>query len=309
MQYIFLPPEQFEESLKERQKEGQDGRPGRLRIEGGDHQHLAKVLRARVGDKIVALDGRGNAYRATLVTIDRHATLAEIEAEIPMPPEPPIHLTVAQALGKGDKFEEVVQHGTEAGASAFLPIHAERCVVDLPATRVPDRISRWQQIAKGAAEQSRRALVPTVEAPIRASALFALQPAQTLLLHPVASAIPLARILGSYDILPKHNIDGDAQENSDNGVDARLTSKSAPHPIPHLILAIGPEGGWSQSEVSQAEKANIPCVSLGPRVLRTETAALVAISQILYHFEAYLLKPIFENEPENGSKNCFNIYF
>lgn len=280
MQYIFLPPEQFQK--------GQDGEPGRIRIEGGDHQHLAKVLRARVGDKIVALDGRGNAFEATLVTIERHVTLAEIEAEITMPPEPPVHLTVAQALSKGDKFEEVVQHGTEAGASAFLPIHAERCVVDLPASRVPDRISRWQQIAKGAAEQSRRAIVPTVEGPIRSSALFALQPTQILLLHPVASAIPLTRILGSYGICPKRSIYEAPQGISDGGVDANPTSKSVPHPIPPLILAIGPEGGWSQSEVSQAAKANIPCVSLGPRVLRTETAALVAISQILYHFETYL---------------------
>ena len=113
-------------------------------------------MRARVGQSVIVLDGRGNAFRAVLVTIGKSESVARIEEAVAVPPEPPIILTIAQALGKGDKFEQVVQHGTEAGASAFIPVRAERCVVDVPDAKVRIAWLRWQQIAKSAAEQSGR---------------------------------------------------------------------------------------------------------------------------------------------------------
>src|SRR4051794_28040011 len=135
---------------------------GTARITGQDHVHLARVLRARVGQPVTVLDGLGNAYQTTLASIEKHESLARIEAPVAPPPEPPVRIVVAQALGKGDKFEQVIQHGTEAGAGAFIPVRAERCVVELPAGRAVERVARWQAIAKGAAEQSFRALVPAV---------------------------------------------------------------------------------------------------------------------------------------------------
>lgn len=253
--HIFLPSDQFSSAAVH-----DTGTSIQVKIDGNDHHHLTKVMRGRVGDTVVVLDGRGNAFEATLVTIERHHTLAVLnrEVELALPPEPPVHLTVAQALGKGDKFEAVIQHGTEVGASAFLPLLAERCVVDLPEARVPDRIARWHQIAKGAAEQSHRRLIPTILAPMRAKTLLMAEQSATLLLHTDPSATPLHHALSS-----------------------RMASTDQP---PRLILAVGPEGGWSHTEVIEATRANIPIVSLGPHVLRTETAALVAISQILYHF-------------------------
>ena len=248
MQHIFLPPEQFSDSI--------------VRITGVDHQHLARVLRARVGEKIVVLDGTGNAFHAELVSIEKHESTAQIEAPLVISSESAIHLTIAQALGKGDKFEEVVQHGTEAGASAFLPLRAERCVVDVPAAKERDRIARWKQIAKSAAEQSKRALVPTVRQLVTSSELIA-QASDSA----SEAGIPLFMLHTS---------------------EAAITLKAALQTLTKpefLILAIGPEGGWSPKEILLAQKANLPLVSLGPRVLRTETAALVAISQIIYHFD------------------------
>jgi 16S rRNA (uracil1498-N3)-methyltransferase len=227
-------------------------------ILGADHTHLVRVLRARPGAVITLLDNRGNAFRAVLVSIDKAETQARIEARIPTPPEPAVFITVAQALGKGDKFEQVIQHGTEAGASAFVPVRAERCVVEFPQARAAERIARWRQIARGAAEQSGRARIAEVEAPLRLEELLerATGPEDLgLFLHPGEETVPLRAALGRPDRPSR------------------------------LWLAIGPEGGWSPKEVASARQANWVPVTLGARILRTETAALVAISQILYALE------------------------
>ena len=245
MHRLFLPPEQFLGDT--------------ARIVGTDHLHLTRVLRARIGDAVTLLDSAGNAYCAVLVTIDKSETTARLEARLEMPPEPAVHIQIAQALGKGDKFEQVVQHGTEAGAGAFLPVRAERCVVDIPPGKIADRLARWRQIAKGAAEQSGRARIPDVAAPLSfAEMLHAAAAPDTfgLLLHPGEDSIPLRALLNCR-----------------------------PSPPERLLLAVGPEGGWSPAEVSAARMANLSPVTLGRRILRTETAALIAISQILYAFE------------------------
>jgi 16S rRNA (uracil1498-N3)-methyltransferase len=244
MQRLFLPPEQFSGDM--------------ALISGPDHVHLARVLRCRPGDPVVLLDNAGNAFQAALVTIGKTETTARLEARLEPPPEPPVFIAVAQAFGKGDRFAQVLQHGTEVGASAFLPVRAERCVVDVPAAKMADRRARWSQIAKGAAEQSGRARIPDVSLPIPfAELLRTATETDTLLLflHPDASAMPL-----------------------------RTALRSLPEPPKRLILAVGPEGGWSPAEVSAARTANRECIALGAHVLRTETAALVAISQILYEY-------------------------
>lgn len=251
-------------------------------LTGAAHLHLVRVMRAQVGATIALLDNRGNVFRAALVKIDKNQTTARIEAPLEAAPEPCVHITVAQALIKGDKFEQVVQHGTEAGASAFVPVRAERCNVDLKADRIPDRLSRWQTIAQSAAEQSGRARIPEISAPISFANLLAIA---------AKNAVPLLLL----------HTDAKAQSLHD-------ALHSLSHPT-HLMLAIGPEGGWSPNEVSGACTTNcgkkdsegiqsnetgmveqpvgsiVLAVTLGAHILRTETAALVAISQILYHFE------------------------
>ncbi len=248
MQRIFLPPEHITQT--------------EARITGADHLHLARVLRMREGEAVTVLDGQGNAFRAVLVSIGKSESAARIEAHVETAPEPPVHLTVVQALGKGDKFEQVVQHGTEAGASAFVPLRAERCVGDVPAAKAQDKITRWRQIAKSAAEQSGRATLPSVKSVINFDYLITAAKQQErpktpplIMLHTDPSAMPLKSLLQTL---------------------------ADPY---FLAFAIGPEGGWSGAEVEAARQAEVPFVTLGPRVLRTETAALVAISQILYHYE------------------------
>ena len=245
MQRIFLPPGQFQGDT--------------ARITGADHAHLARVMRAKVGEKVVLLDGTGQAFAAVVVEIGKIETMARIKGMVAMPPEPLIYITVAQALGKGDKFEQVVQHGTEAGASAFVPIRAERSVADIPAAKVADRLERWRQIAKGAAEQSGRS---------RIAEIGELQTLSQLAKQAQAEEIPLLIL-----------------HTNGNAPSLRAVLEAGLAQAPRVILAVGPEGGWSPAEVSTALASNHRAVTLGPRILRTETAALVAISQISYAVE------------------------
>jgi 16S rRNA (uracil1498-N3)-methyltransferase len=241
---LFLPPHQFA--------------GGAARILGQDHLHLVRVLRARVGEQVILLDNVGNAFAAEIVTIEKHETAARILAPVEAAPEPAISITIAQALGKGDKFEQALQHATEVGVTGFVPLLTERCVADLPRDREAARASRWLQVVKGAAEQSGRARMPHIAPPVRwAQFLAAIPPgAQAILLHAGETSLSLRGAL-----------------------DAGSGASS-------FLLAVGPEGGWSPSEVSAALKANMVPVQLGHRILRTETAALVAASQVLFHLDA-----------------------
>ncbi len=252
MQYLFLPDSQIH--LAE----------GAAFAEGQDHLHLAKVLRAQPGTEAVVVAPNGETWRCSVTSVEKSRTHFRLEerADHLTAPEPAVTVTVAQALGKGDKFEQVIQHGVEAGACAFVPLRTDRTVADMPKEpgRAAEKVARWNQIARSAAEQSHRRRVPEVEAPVRVQALLA-NPHHAaglrMLLQPGEQ--PLKQVVSQYQS------EGSAGE--------------------RIVIAIGPEGGWSQQELQAATDAGWHLVGLGPRVLRTETAALVAISQILYEFE------------------------
>jgi 16S rRNA (uracil1498-N3)-methyltransferase len=229
-------------------------------IDGIDHHHLSHVLRCRAGDRVVLLDNEGRAYCATVEEIGRLETRLRIDGIEAVAPEPAVRILLAQAIGKGDRTEQALQHGVETGISRFLPIASAHGAVDVPPERREQRLARWRLIAKGAAEQSERALVPEVE-PIGSFRELierrrSVCKGPALLLHPSADSTPLR------DALP-----ADAPE--------------------ELLVAVGPEGGWQAAEVSAARAANLVPVSLGPHVLRTEIAALVAVSQILFHYNSH----------------------
>jgi 16S rRNA (uracil1498-N3)-methyltransferase len=228
-----------------------------VRIDGSDHHHLANVLRARVGESLTLLDDTGNAVHAEICAIGKQNLSARILGPADVAPEPPVHITVAQALGKGDRFEQAIQHATEAGASAFIPMRTDRAVVRLDGRDAGAKRARWSLVAKGAAEQAGRARIPSVS-PLTTladlSSRFA-DYALVLLLHPEGEPLVEALGVGRWAL----------------GVSAQ-----------RLLLLVGPEGGFAPEEVKQVEAAGARVVSLGPHVLRTETAALVAVSQILF---------------------------
>ena len=242
MQRLFLPAEQFEGDIAQ--------------IVGSDNLHLVRVLRMRVGERLILLDNRGSAWVAVLETVEKSASRARLEAPAPLPQEPRLRITVAQAMGKGDKLEQVIQHGVEIGASHFVPLETERGVVSFSPERAKEKLTRWSQIAKSAAEQSGRLFLPTVSAAMRFKDWATQAETPTLLLHTDPHAMTLRAYLEGLQSLPTC-----------------------------LTLAVGAEGGWTPAEAEFAKGFHIATVRLNTPVLRTETAALAAISQIRYHFE------------------------
>jgi 16S rRNA (uracil1498-N3)-methyltransferase len=223
--------------------------------------HARGVLRLRVGEAVVVHDGRGNGYRCRLTEVGPKRVAAAVEEPFEVRTEPRVRVTVAQALPKtSDKVEQVLQHGTEAGAAGFVLFGAFRSVAKLGTNdKVERREDRWRGIVRGAAEQSGRALLPPVEWLPNSAA--------------VAGAIP------DYDAaLVLH-------ESATAPLRAALSAPPAAG-AGRLLVIVGPEGGLTDDEVARFTGAGAAAVSLGPRVLRTETAALVALAQILYATDA-----------------------
>ncbi len=232
---------------------------GLATLDADDTYHLRVVLRAQPGEKIAVLDGTGREFPGALETIGK--TKATVRLGTPCFPatEPRTRITVAQALPKiGDKMEQILQHGTEIGASAFRAFASERSLTQLTGERQVKRLARWHGIIKTAAEQSHRALLPTIEA----AGEFANVLAITKKYHLALLAHP-----------------------AENGQNLREVLSAFPAPPQTLLVLVGPESGFSPGEARQAVKSGAIAVSLGPRILRTETAALVLLSQILYALE------------------------
>ncbi|NLG85364.1 MAG: 16S rRNA (uracil(1498)-N(3))-methyltransferase [Firmicutes bacterium] len=243
MTSVFVRPEQF--------------RGRRLFVTGADAHHLLRVLRLGPGDRFIALDGRGNEYRARILLVHHGGLEAEIEEEGLRRSEPRLRLTLGQALPKGEKMEEVIRKGTELGMAAFWPVLTERCVAVPPSERREDRLARWRRIATEAARQSGRAVIPSV-APIRTWAeILAEFPRFDLVLLPWEG---------------------------DGTVALKEVLRGKESPVEVLAL-IGPEGGFSSSEVARAVAAGAKTLSLGPRILRTETAGLVLGAAVFYHYD------------------------
>jgi 16S rRNA (uracil1498-N3)-methyltransferase len=223
-------------------------------VSGEDHRYLTRVLRLAAGDAVTFFDGVAVEADARIIRVGPRALEARIEERRAVAADERPHVTLIQALTKGDKLDLVVQKATELGVERIIPVTSARSVPRLEAMRAAGRRSRWQKIARDAARQSGRADVPEVEpvTPIATAVGAAPKDAFKLMLWEGARQHPLRRALP-----------GDA------------SSGDRPRQI---VIAIGPEGGFSAEEVELARAAGFAAVGLGPRILRTETAALVALS-------------------------------
>jgi len=203
-------------------------------------RHLSTVLRLRSGSACHLADGAGSHAPALLTDTGARLTAAATTAAPPAP-----RLTVAQALAKGRKFDDVVRVGTELGADGFVPIDAVRSVVRVDG-KTDRAVARWTAVGRAAAEQSRRPFRPFVEPPIATTALADRDGAAVLLAHP--GGVPLHRRV----------------------VEVRGHAE--------VVLAIGPEGGWSDDEVDHLRGRGALLVGLGHSVLRTEHAAAAGLA-------------------------------
>lgn len=246
MQRYFIQSEQFGERT--------------VTITGEDAHHISKVMRSRPGDQFIVSDGVSRDALVELVSIESQMVSAEIVELLEQKGEPWIKVTLVQSLPKGDKMETVIQKCTEIGAAGFLPFISERTVVQYDGKKEEKRIARWRKIAKEAAEQSHRSVIPAVEAPV--------------------SWKELLRQLHDYDLvcICYEKEDGGALRDVLHPlVERKLGAKEC-----RIAVVVGPEGGFSEREIQEAEEAGAVSTSLGKRILRTETAGMAALTCIMY---------------------------
>jgi 16S rRNA (uracil1498-N3)-methyltransferase len=224
-------------------------------ILGQDAHHISRVLRLQVGDTIVVVapDGQAGTAKIKELATDQVALLFQ-EAIIEQK-EAPVNVYLAQGLPKSDKMDYIVQKAAELGVKAVYPIQMEHSVVQYDSTKRNARRERWQKLSVEAAKQCGRTLVPTVE-PIRSLVeLFADLPEQIV-------------VIMLYE--------GQASQ----GLKQVLAEK----PAPSYLLLVGPEGGFSAKEVALCQEQGACIVTIGPRILRTETASLAGVAMIMYEY-------------------------
>ena len=210
-------------------------------------RQVSLVLRLGTGDPVILFNGDGLDYRATLAALGRSRANVVIDAVGTAPAYPPPAITLALAPIKAERFDWAVQKATELGVTAIVPLESERAVVSLPTGRASHRVERWRRIAVEAAEQCGRATVPRIEAPLRfEDAIWRAAAESAVLLWEDERRTTLAA-------LPLRGLSS-------------------------LWLLVGPEGGFSSTEVTLARAAGIWTATLGPLVLRAETAAIAALA-------------------------------
>ncbi len=229
----------------------------------GDQAHqVRRVLRLRLGDRVTLLDGQGWACEAMLIALGEADAKFQVVRRWEMEGEPATHITLYQAVLKGERFGWALQKGTEVGVSAFVPAVCERNVVD-DLDAVEEKRERWERIIQEAAEQSGRARLPK------------LLPAQlfTQAVHSTGKAAK-ANEAPRLRIIPW---EGEQSRRLKDALAGCNFSQGA-----RIELFVGPEGGFTDEEIDLARRYGIQPVTLGPRILRAETAGIVAAALILY---------------------------
>lgn len=209
--------------------------------------HATRVLRLEISDEINLFNGDGNDYTCAITSIKKNEVLAIVKSVVKVTNESPLNITLLQGISSGDRMDYTIQKAVELGVKNIVPIVTTRSLVKLSSERAQKRLEHWQSVVHSACEQSGRAFVPQVAAPLTLSAWLASNThsnSTRILLNPIG-AMRLAEL---------------------------------PKPTGNIELLIGAEGGLSQSEIDTALSQGFKSIVLGARILRTETAALTAIS-------------------------------
>ncbi|MCB1598878.1 MAG: 16S rRNA (uracil(1498)-N(3))-methyltransferase [Xanthomonadales bacterium] len=220
--------------------------------------HITRVLRLRVGDRLQLFDGRGREFAAELIAAERKRAQVRVGTELAALADSPLQLTLAQGLCRGEKMDLVLQKATELGVQRVQPLQTERTEVKLDAEREARRMAHWRQVLISACEQSGRARVPELAAPMALPSWLA-----ELLADATAADAGSVRLMLDPE--------GD------------VVLRDLPQAT-RALLAVGPEGGFSEHEGDMLQRAGFTRLRLGPRVLRTETAGLAAIAALQSHW-------------------------
>ncbi|MFC7372528.1 16S rRNA (uracil(1498)-N(3))-methyltransferase [Fictibacillus iocasae] len=232
-----------------------------ISITGEDASHMARVMRMVPGDKIVCSDNTGMSMVCELISVAADHAECKVLEVYEDRSSLPVSVCIAQGLPKGDKLEWIVQKGTELGAASFFPFSSSRAIVKWDEKKGAKKTERLGKIAKEAAEQAHRSVVPVVQSP--------------------GSFQDLLKMAETYTI--KIAAYEESAKSSETSMFAAALKQTRPGDS--ILCVIGPEGGLSEKEADALVSHGFQLCGLGPRILRTETASLYMLSAISYHFE------------------------
>lgn len=222
---------------------------GEAVIEGGDARHIGGALRMTAGESLTLCDGKGTDYACTVTAVEKERITLSVDAAAPSYSEPSLAVTLYMGLPKGDKMELIIQKAVELGVTAIVPVATARCIVKLDGKDAAKKQVRWQKIAAEAAGQSGRGIIPVVESPLSwKQALVRFAEEKTLLCYEGGGA-PIGKLVSPADTA--------------------------------ISLVVGPEGGFDAAEVEAVTAVGGQIATLGPRILRCETAPLAAIAVLM----------------------------
>ena len=249
MHHFFVSPEQVEGGL--------------IRITGSDVNHIKNVLRIRQGEEMLVSDGTGRDYLCQaeeIAGLEVTVRILETEEEVR---ELPSRIWLFQGLPKSDKMEFIIQKAVELGAAGIVPVTTRNTVVKLDPKKEEAKVKRWQAIAESAAKQSKRSLVPRVSGIMTLKEAFDYVESQGF----------------SVRLIPYEH---------EAGMDGTKTELDAAGPGQDIAVFIGPEGGFDEREIELALSKGVRPISLGRRILRTETAGLALLSVLMMRLEGAL---------------------
>lgn len=244
MQHFFVTADQVEHPY--------------IYIEGSDVNHMKNVLRMKIGEQLSVSDGDNYSYRCQIERYEEARVILKILEAKAVDTELVSKLYLFQGLPKGDKMELVVQKAVELGVYEVIPVAMKRCVVKLDERKAQKKVARWNEVAKSAAKQAGRGIVPKVRE--------VMDFAQAL-----KAANDLDVVLLPYELA--------------EGMEHTRRVIGAVKPGQTVGIFIGPEGGFEKEEVLQIKGAGAEEITLGRRILRTETAGLAVLSILMYHLE------------------------
>lgn len=227
-------------------------------ITGQDVNHIRNVLRMKPGEKVRISTDTGRNFFCSLAGITEQSVVADILEEDILGTELPCHIFLFQGLPKGDKMELIIQKAVELGVYAVIPVAMKNCVVKLDAKKAASKVKRWQSIAESAAKQSKRSMIPEIMEPMT-----------------YREAVKMA---ADFDVklVPYEN---------ERGMLATKEAMEAVKPGDSVGIFIGPEGGFAPEEIAMAREEDMQLISLGKRILRTETAGFATLAILMYQLE------------------------
>lgn len=245
-----------------------------ITITGSDVNHIKNVLRMKPGEKIRVSNQKGKDYFCEIIELTDEFVQADIIHQDENTTELPGKIYLFQGIPKGDRMETVIEKAVELGVYEIIPVAMKYCVVKLDAKKEAAKLKRWQALAETAAKQSKRSIIPKI--------------------HPVMSYKEAVSYASDCDVrlVPYEN---------ERGMAATKEALNRIHPGDSISIIIGPEGGFSQEEIDMVRE-NMQVISLGKRILRTDTAGIAVMSMLMLNLETMLCKDT--KQVENGGKEA-----